>query len=426
MKKRFFIAPTMLLLIVSLFPLLSANEIKAPQKIKQEISRQEPMKDFFKNPISDKQRQLLKEEITAYFNKAFKQKKFIGASVGIVKCDSVMYSGGFGKRNVSLNDTVNAETIFRIGSVSKGFAGVLSGIYVEEGLLNWEDKVNQYVPSFQLASKKWTDSVTLSHILSHSSGLPYHSFTNLVEDGVDLQTIAGQFKSIPTIDKPGRIYSYQNAIFALSGEMIEKVSGMSYGDAIAEKIFKPLQMNTASTDYESIKNASNIAMPHRRYGRGWRSLKINQKYFNAIPAGGVNASVTDMTKWMRFLLGHNPSVMSNDGLKNVFNPVIDLPGRSKYYQKWSGHQASHYAHGWRIHDFKNNKTGESSRMIHHGGHVNSYRSEIAIFPQEDLGITILFNSPTKMAKRVIPDLHEIVQKILATPIEEIEEQLAML
>ncbi len=425
MKKRFILAPSTLLLVALLFPLISANKIES-SVISKPLPEIKASTDFFKNPISDMQKELLVEAIETYFNKALKQHKIVGAGVGIVKCDSVMYLGGFGKRNASLNDTINKETIFRIGSVSKGFAGVLSGMYVEEGLLNWEDKVNAYVPSFQLASKKWTDSVTLSHILSHSSGLPYHSFTNLIEDGVDLNTIAGQFKDIPTIDKPGKIYSYQNAVFALSGAMIEKVTGKSYGEAITEKIFKPLKMNTASTDYNTLKISSNVAMPHRKYGRRWKSLKINQKYFNAIPAGGVNASVTDMAKWMRFLLGHNPNVMSNDGLKNVFNPVINLPGRSKYYQRWDGHQASHYAHGWRIHDFKDRNTGESTRMIHHGGHVNSYRSEIAIFPQEDLGITILFNSPTKLARTVIPDIHKIVKEVMEMPEEELLAEVSVL
>ncbi|WP_299190026.1 serine hydrolase [uncultured Aquimarina sp.] len=420
MKKRFIIAPSMLLLIALLFPLISANKIEKTKTTKElkQVKVQASV-DFFKNPISDRQKELLVEAVEKYFDKALKQHKIVGAGVSIVKCDSVIYLGGFGKRNASRKETIDEETIFRIGSVSKGFAGVLSGIYVEEGLLSWEDKVHDYVSNFELANKKWTDSVTLSHILSHSSGLPYHSFTNLVEDGIDLNTIAGQFKSIRTIAKPGNIYSYQNAVFALSGAMIEQVSGKSYGEAIAEKIFEPLKMYNASTDHNSLKTASNVAMPHRKYGRRWKSLKLNQKYYNAIPAGGVNASVTDMAKWMRFLLGHNPSVMNSDGLNKVFNPIINLPGKSKYYQKWADHKESQYAHGWRIHDFKNRKTGESSRMIHHGGHVNSFRSEIAIFPQEDLGITILFNSPTKLARTVVPDIHKIVKEVMDMPVEEL-------
>lgn len=424
MKKRFIITPSLSLLVALLFPLISANKIdvqKSDKEVKPIIAQQQKITtDFFRNPVSDMQQDLLEKAIESYFAKAIKERKIVGAGVGIVKCDSIMYTGGFGKRNASINDDpINDETIFRIGSVSKGFAGILSGIFVEEGLLDWTDKVQEYVPSFQLRSKKWTEEVTLSHILSHTSGLPYHSFTNLVESGESMNSIANKFKSIHSISKPGNIYSYQNAVFALSGSIIENISGKSYGEVIAEKIFKPLDMNTASTDYQTLRGSANIAMPHKKYGRGWRTKKINQKYYNAIPAGGVNASVTDMSKWMRFLLGHNPNVMTADALKKVLNPVVDLPGKRKYYQRWEGHQESYYGYGWRIHDFIDKVTGESNRMIHHGGHVNDYRSEIAIFPGEDLGITVLFNSTTALARTVIPDLHKIVKEVMEMPEEEL-------
>ncbi|MDH7445484.1 serine hydrolase domain-containing protein [Aquimarina sp. 2201CG14-23] len=427
MKKRFIIAPSMLLLIALLFPLISANQIDSSSLAQQTALTQiEEAKPVFKNPLSDLYKQRLTEAIEAYFNKAIAQKKIIGAAVGVVKCDSMVYLGGFGKRNSKENLTIDAETVFRIGSVSKGFAGILAGIQVQEGKLNWDDKVQDHIPTFQLASKKKTEEITLSHILSHTSGLPYHSYTNLVEDGVDLEVIAADFKKIQTIGNPGSVYSYQNAAFALGGTMIEKVTGNSYSKEIADKIFTPLDMTTASTDYQSFINTDNIAYPHRkRYGR-YRTVKINQKYYNAIAAGGVNASVTDMSKYMRFLLGHNQDVLGTNIMNEVFNSNIQIEGRSKYYQKWSGHQASYYGLGWRIHTFKNNRTGEISKMIHHGGHVNSYRSEIAIYPEEDLGITVLFNSPTKLARTVIPDIKAIVKQIMELPEEEFVEEIAEL
>ena len=419
MKKKLLLTPPLLFLIALLFPLLSANPIDSPKPLK-EVMEQKALTNSFKNKISNRQRHRLVMAIESYFSKAIKEQKIVGAGIGIVKCDSTIYVGGFGKRNASLNNTtINDETIFRIGSVSKGFAGILSGIFVEEGLLDWDDKVLEHVPSFQLKSKKRTNAITLSHILSHTSGLPYHSYTNLVEDGLDIDVIASKFKSIKSIRKPGSVYNYQNAIFALSGSMIENVAGKSYGEVIEEKIFKPLQMNTASTDYKTLQSSSNIAMPHVKHGRGWRSKKINQKYYHAIPAGGINASVTDMAQWMRFLLGHNPNVMSTETLQKVFNPIVNLPANRNYYQKWKGHKESYYGYGWRIHDFVDKITGEHNRVIHHGGSVNDYRSEIAIFPQEDLGITVLFNSTTKLAKRVIPDLHKIIKEIMEMPEEEL-------
>ncbi len=419
MKKRLLIAaPSLLVLIALLFPLTSANQIDPPTKPKAiaSVIKPRPLKTDAK---TNAYREQLAIAIQAYFTKAIAQKKIVGAAVGIVKCDSMIYLGGFGKRNSKQDATINAETVFRIGSVSKGFAGILAGIQVEKGLLDWNDKVIDYVPSFQLASRQITTQVTLHHILSQTSGLPHHSFTNQIEEGLDLETIAGNFKNIKDITYPGTTYNYQNAIYALGGTMIEKVSGNTYSEEIQQKIFAPLQMNTASTDYESFVNQENIAYPHRkRYGR-FRPKKINKKYYNAIAAGGVNASITDMAKYMRFLLGYNPEVLSTTVMEQVFNPVIKIDGHHKYYQKWAGHQTSHYGLGWRIHTFKDEYAGAQNTIIHHGGYVNNYRSEIAIYPSEDIGITVLFNSPTKLARTVIPDIHTIVKHIMELPEEEI-------
>jgi len=96
-------------------------------------------------------------------------------------------------------------------------------------------------------------------------------------------------------------------------------------------------------------------------------------------------------------------------LQEVFNPFIENKGRSKYYQRWPGHISSHYAFGWRIHKFKEN--GEEQTMVHHGGSVNNYRNEIAVYPESDLGICVLMNSNSKLVSTVIPDLYKIVSEV---------------
>ncbi|MEW7288980.1 serine hydrolase domain-containing protein [Aquimarina sp. 2304DJ70-9] len=416
MKKILIIAtPTMLLIAV----LFSFAFVKHPEPVKYN----QPQALIYPQPqppeiyLQDLQKQKLEESIQAYFNQALEKHQIVGAAVAIVKCDSMIYAGGFGNRNATLKDTINAETIFRIGSVSKGFAGILTGIHVEEGLINWEDKIIDHIPNFRLANKTATNKVTLSNVLSHTAGLPYHSFTNLVEDGLDLTTIAGRFNEVLPIQEPGSIYNYQNAVFALSGEIIERITGQPLKEVIQKRIFDPLHMSTASASYEALQESDNVAMPHQRIRRGWRALPINKKYYNAVAAGGVNASATDMGKWMKFLLGNNPDVLMPGTMEDVFNPMIQVGGRRNYYQRWPGYEASYYGLGWRVHKFNDADTGKLNTVIHHGGGVNNYRSEIAIYPNEDIGICVLFNSPNKMAKDVIPKLHKIVQEILNSPDE---------
>ncbi len=411
MKKILIIAAPTMFVVIMLFSLGAKKQPIASHVTSDNVAQLVEFSPDFH--LSESNKKSLTKKIGDYFNTAIQENDIVGASVAIVKCDSILYATGYGYRNLTTKDHVDEETIFRIGSASKGFAGILAGIHVEEGFIDWEDKVIDYIPDFQLFNSEQTGLITLSHILSHSTGLPYHSFTNLIEDGIPINEIAQSFKEVELISQPGTMYSYQNAIFALSGAVIEKVTQTPLGEIIQNKIFDPLDMSRASVSFEALQLSSNVATPHREFREGWRPVPINKKYYsNAITAGGVNASATDMAKWMKFLLGNNPEVLMPITMQKVFTPQIAVEGRSKYYQKWPQHIGSSYAHGWRKHTFENENTSTVATIIHHGGSVNDYRTEIAIFPEEDLGICVLFNSPNKLSRTCIPDLYNIVQDIM--------------
>jgi len=303
--------------------------------------------------------------------------------------------------------------VFRLGSISKGFAGVLSANFKSEGQLDWQDKVSDFVPGFKLGDKNNTDKITLANILSHTAGTPYHSFTDLIEAGLPLTDIAKRFSTVKPISKPGSAYSYQNAMFALSSEIMRKATGVEMTTSLNKKFFKPLGMCNTSMDRETLVHSTNIAMPHVKSKYGFRTIRLNNNYFNAVAAGGISSSAKDMGKWMRFLLGHNPEIMNSSALHEVFNPYIEIRGGSKYYQHWPGHVSSYYGFGWRIHKFLEDK--EEKVVWHHGGSVNDYRNEIALYPEADLGICVLLNSNSKLAKTVIPDLYKIVNDIYSQP-----------
>ena len=358
-----------------------------------------------------KTQQQLQNAVRGYFENAIKKGLIVGAGVSIVQGDSVLLSTGYGKRNVNTAAEIDKETVFRLGSLSKGFAGVLVGKLNSNGLLDWEDNVSNYLPEFQFKDADYTSKIKLSHILSHTSGAPYHSYTDLIEDDVDLKIIASKFESVQPISEPGAVYSYQNAMFALSGEVTKCVTGNSINKDLETHFFRPLKMNLASTDYKTLMASENKAHAHRKYRKRWKTTKFTDKYFNAVAAGGINASAGDMAKWMQFLLGHNQSIMNTQELSEVFQPIIKIGGNRKYYQRWDGHIASYYGYGWRIHNFAEGNTGFPKTMIHHGGSVNDFRNEIALFPEEDLGICVLMNSMTELAKQVIPDLHNIISDI---------------
>ncbi|MDC6389622.1 serine hydrolase [Maribacter sp. PR1] len=407
-RLKLFFGSILLILILFTFSAASTN-VERDETPKVDIQNSLAIQKRAKMYSSRKR--ALELAINTYFEEAIKSGDIVGAGVSIVKADSILMSDGFGQRNFLEKAKPNGETVFRLGSLSKGFTGVLAAKLVEEGAFKFNDKLSDYLPQFHFGDSLNTSKVKISNILSHTSGTPYHSYTNLVEANVSMEKIAEQFKEVTPISEPGKQYSYQNAMFALSQEVMLKATGKDINTLLMDRFFMPLGMSNISMDHESFSRKENIAKPHAKRGKGWRVLPLKGNYYNAVAAGGIDASPTDMAKWMRFLLGHNPSVMSKRNLDTAFNPFIDLNENNKYYQRWEGHVKSSYAFGWRIHTMKNKITDKEETIWHHGGSVNSYRNEIALFPESDLGICVLMSNNSRLARTVVPDLREIVKQV---------------
>jgi beta-lactamase class C len=330
-----------------------------------------------------------------------------GAAVAIVKDTSVIFLKGFGLRAVGSTDSVDTETVFRLASVSKCFAPVLTGMLVQDSLLGWNDKIIQYVPEFSLKSREQTEKLNLKHILSHTVGLPYHTYTNLVEEGEDLHSMLLKLRDVDMINKVGTVYSYQNVAYSLISEVVLSATGKSYEQLMMERIFQPLHMDHASICYDSISKNHNVALPHKHTRSGMIPTPIHSTYYNVAPAGGVNASVADMAQWIRALLGHRSDVISNRVLDEVFTPVVKAPYKNRNFRKWMRPTGSFYALGWRVLNF------EDKTVFYHGGFVNGYRSELAIDRVENVGVCVLTNVAGPFADNAVPIFYKCYEKYQA-------------
>ena len=334
----------------------------------------------------------------SFLEKEFARSGSPGAAVTIVKDTIVLYSRGFGVKKASGADSVDINTVFRVGSLSKGFAAVLAGVLVDEGAIDWEDRIIEHLPEFALKSRQQTHSIELAHLLSHSTGLPYHAYTNLVESGKSLQTIIPYFRDLDLIGRPGEVYAYQNAAFGMIEEVVLASTQRSFQRQIAEKLFTPAGMESASVSYAEIMSNRNKALPHsysRRNGV-WRPSRISEKYYNLPSTGGVNASIADMERWLMVLLGHRPEIISETALDFIFSPFVKSNNKNRYFSRWNLLEEAYYGMGWRILDLK------TDTVQQHGGFVNGFRSEIALDRKEGIGICILTNGPSDMPGRSIP------------------------
>lgn len=321
-----------------------------------------------------------------------------GAAVVIVKDSQVVFLKGYGLRDAGAADSIDAHTVFRVGSLSKGFAGVLAGITVQGGALRWDEPVQQRYPLFRLRDVEQARRVRLWHLLSHTSGLPYHAYTHLIEEDYPLDKIASEyFPQTRLGGREGEFYAYQNAAFSVAGEMLARASGETYAQLLREKIFLPAGMYDASSDYLSMQVRPNHALPHQWTGMGWQAAELSPGYYtNAGPAGGVNASASDMGQWLRVLLGYRPDIVADSTLEHVFQPVVRTDKERHIFPRWIGGDGAGYAMGWRV------LTRGADTIVYHGGYVNGFRSEIAFNRADGIGVCILFNSNTELSKTCVP------------------------
>ncbi len=363
------------------------------------------------DPVShNSEEELCMSSYEDFLEHDWRRKACVGGAFIVVKGDRVILVKTTGVKSTRTGEPVTENSVFRLGSVSKGFAGVLAGMLVEEGHIEWQDKVKDYMPDLCMSTPEATNSLCIENILSHSTGLIRHAYTNLIEDGKSIQEISAEFRTVPIVGRIGRSYAYQNAAYSLIEEVASEATGEEYADLLEDRIFTPLGMNNASSTYEDITSSDDIAMPHS-YNR--RQARITRKYYNSKSSGGINASINDMGQWLKLLLGNYPEIMDDETLDEVFAPRVNTRRDYRYYNRWPGFQDSHYAIGWRVLDL-----GDRT-LMHHGGYVNGYRSEIAIDRENKIAICALFNSPCAYAKEFVPNFFEFVEgcspDVLAAP-----------
>lgn len=326
-----------------------------------------------------------------------------GAAIAVVQDSTIVFLKGMGRRSSDAAQPVDVNTLFRIASVSKCFASFLTGILVQDSVLHWNDRVVDRLPYFALSSPEETQKLTIRHVLSHTTGLPYHTYTNMVEEGKPLDSMLSWLKRIPLSSPVGETYSYQNVAYSLIGRVIESATGKSYEEEMRQRVFGPLHMLTASIDYAGIQQNTNVAKPHKRRGNQWVPAAITSTYYNVAPAGGVNASISDMAQWMIALLGDRPDVISRETLKQLYTPEVKARSKNRNYGRMHRLSDSFYGLGWRVIYYPDDT------LLYHGGYVNGYRSEVAVNPKDHLAVCILANAPGDLADNGIPLFFNLLQ-----------------
>jgi len=340
------------------------------------------------------------QEVLTKFNSLYNANNQLSGAVGgavvitykgqiaLIKCFGVRKSGEI--------SVVDENTIFRLASVSKTVTGVLAGILAEQKIVNLDDKVAGYLPDFKLKLSESTNNITIRHLLSHTSGLTPHAFDMMVEDRVPLDQIISRLNEVEIVSPPGLVYAYQNVMFSLYDPVVAAITKKPFHEIIKEKIFEPFGMKNASTDFESFQLNENKAFPHQKNEKSYAPIKLNNRYYVTAPAAGVNASISDLGRFLIAVSGKDDDLFSKEAREIIFTPQVESPLQRSYYRNWDKIDSKHYAIGWRIVNYKNHTIAQ------HGGYVLGYQSEIAVCEEEEIGIAVLTNSPNSYFSETVP------------------------
>jgi beta-lactamase class C len=311
----------------------------------------------------------------------------IGMAVGIVEGGQIRFLKGYGETVAGSGDPVTPNTLFRWASCSKGVAADMVALLANDNKLSLEEPVGRYAPSLKLPSGN-ENRATVADLLSHRLGLFSHANDSKLEDGYDPHLLRSQLAQLNAICPPGTCWEYQNVAYDAASEIVEKVTGESYEQAVRARIFSRLGMRSASLNRAALVSAPSWARPYVG-SKASKPVEVSDSYYRVPAAGGVNSSIKDMAIWMQAQMGLSPTVIPPAVLAAVQAARVNTPGETGRMRKFRERvRATSYGLGWRIYDYAGH------RVIAHRGGVKGYRSLIMFDPALKSGVVALWNSST--------------------------------
>jgi CubicO group peptidase (beta-lactamase class C family) len=315
-----------------------------------------------------------------------------GMARAVVQGDELIYSHSFGSADLESSKPVTPETLFAIGSSTKAFTASLIGMLVDEGKMSWDDPVTKFLPYFELEID--TDdpeaTVTIRDLLSNRTGFTrmgmlWAGGTVTREEVLRTATRAEPFAPFR------KKFYYNNIAFLAAGMASSAAAGSSWDELLAERLLTPLGMKSSSS---SIRTAQS----DERLSRGYLWKEATQEYEQLpmrsldgiAPAGAINSNVLDMAQWLRFQLGRGTFggqvLLSEAQLGETWSKQIEAgPGVD-------------YGLGWML------RSVGDHRLVEHGGNIDGFAAEVAMFPDADLGFVLLTNVTATQLQATSPKL----------------------
>lgn len=345
-------------------------------------------------PLSPKQIDRLTERVLKEFNVP-------GIAVAVVKDDMILHMKGYGVRSIATRQKMDEHTLFAIASNTKAFTVAALGILIDEGKLTWETKVIDIIPEFRLYNAYVTEDFNIKDLLSHRSGLGEGAGDLMSWPDSARFTTAEIIHNLRYLKQTSSFrtkYDYDNLLYIVAGEVVARVSGLSWEDFVESRIIEPLGMNSSSTSFKRLKDRANTIDAHVPVdGKLQVVAKQEGKIHNSV--GGIYSNISNLSKWAKLQINHGrhgqnleKQIFSEEVHREMWTPQTirrvssDTPYRTSF---------AAYGLGWNLTDIN------GTLQVYHTGTHSGIATRVTMLPELRLGIIVLTNQQEDAAHKAI-------------------------
>ncbi|XOI97750.1 serine hydrolase [Paenibacillus polymyxa] len=308
----------------------------------------------------------------------------VGTAVAVIHKDEVVWQKGYGYRDLESKLEVTPNTLFAIGSSTKAFTAATAALLVDQGILDWDTPVKSYMKDFQMFDPIATERITTRDMLCHRSGLPRHELVWYNSPRTREELVRTLQYLEPNQDFRNK-WQYQNLMYMTAGYLVGQLNEISWEEVVQKSLFDPLGMNSSLFSVDEMQLQTDYACPYIE--KDGQNIRTPFRAIDTIgPAGSINSNLVDMIAWLQFQLHSGEwkgkSLISKEQMKVMHSPqmAFDSPFNSKELPVGT------YGLGWMIEPYRGHA------MIHHGGAIDGFASQVAFLPEEQIGIVVLSNT----------------------------------
>ncbi len=321
-----------------------------------------------------------------------------GCAVAVVYKKAVIFSKGYGVKNMETKAPVDVNTIFAIGSCTKAFTAALTGSLAAAGKLNIDQPVTRILPGLQFKDDALNNGVTLRDMMCHRTGLPRHDMAWVSNSTTPRDSLLYRIRFFEASAGLRERWQYNNFMYMAQGVIAEKLTGKSWEDNISEKFLTPLGMQQTTTAISGLISGTNAALPYMYYTKDSSIKKVPYlKLDNMGPAGSINSTVMDMSRWIMAWINSgkyaDKEIIPVAHHQAAMTPQVSAGGAPD--PKTPDVFFNDYGFGWSMASYKGHY------RVEHGGNVTGYSASVCFMPTDSIGIVVLTNQNGSVIPSVV-------------------------